>query len=459
MIYSYQQLESRLSHDPSPERTYAMELKDKVDILASAAKYDVSCSSSGSNRQGEKGGLGNAHLAGICHSWSDDGRCISLLKILMTNKCIYDCKYCENRVSNDTPRAQLTTDELVYLTISFYRRNYIEGLFLSSGVVKSPDYTMELMIEAVKRLRYQHRFHGYIHLKAIPGCDRRLLVEAGMLVDRMSLNIEVPTSESLKLLAPQKNREALVGPMRYMKDRILEERENYKTFRAAKKFIPAGQTTQMLVGASPENDLRILTLSEGLYRTFRMKRVYYSAFVPVAHHPMLPAIDKPPLLREHRLYQADWLLRFYGFSAGELLDTEHPDLDSLVDPKSDWAVRNYHLFPVEINTADYEMLLRIPGIGIKSAEKIIRARRIRALDYDSLKKIGVVLKRARHFITCQGKFHGRPFKKDYQLRLELMPYHAAKSLQIQEGEQLSFFSQILPQSEHQKLFLVRAGEV
>lgn len=247
--------------------------------------------------------------------------------------------------------------------------------------------------------------------------------------------------------------------MHYIKNRILEERENYRTFRAAQKFIPAGQTTQMMVGASPESDLRILTLSEGLYRSIRMKRVYYSAFVPVVSHPLLPTIDKPPLLREHRLYQADWLLRFYGFSAGELLDANHPDLDSLVDPKSDWAVRNYHLFPVEINTVDYEMLLRIPGIGIKSAEKIIRARRIRALNYDNLKKIGVVLKRAKHFITCQGKFYGGPFKQEYQLKQELMPYHAAKSLQIEGEEQLSFFSHIMPHSEHQNLFLVRAGEM
>ena len=436
-----------------------MELKDKVDILAAAAKYDVSCSSSGSSRMGEKGGLGNAHPAGICHSWSDDGRCISLLKILLTNQCIYDCKYCVNRASNDTPRVMLTPDELSSLTINFYRRNYIEGLFLSSGVVKSPDYTMERMIEAVKKLRQEYRFHGYIHLKAIPGCDRRLLVEAGMLVDRMSVNIEMPTGESLKLLAPQKKKEALIGPMRFIKDRIAEERDSYKTLRNTPKFIPAGQTTQMIVGASPENDLRILTLSEGLYRSFRMKRVYYSAFMPVVSHPMLPAVDKPPLLREHRLYQADWLLRFYGFSTGELLDPDHPNLDFLVDPKSDWAVRNYHLFPVEINTVDYEMLLRIPGIGVKSAEKIVQARRVRTLDDDNLKKIGVVWKRARHFITCQGRFYGDSFRQEDQLKQELMPYHTAKKLRTDGGEQLSFFHEILPQSDLQNLFLVKAGEI
>jgi putative DNA modification/repair radical SAM protein len=435
-----------------------MELIDKINILADAAKYDVSCSSSGSSREGEKGGLGNAHLAGICHSWSDDGRCISLLKILMTNQCIYDCKYCINRVSNDTPRVMLTPDELVYLTINFYRRNYIEGLFLSSGVVKSPDYTMELMIKAVKSLRHEYHFHGYIHLKAIPGCDQRLLIEAGLLVDRMSVNIEVPSNDSLKLLAPQKKKEALVGPMHFIKDRLEEQRDSYKTIRSTPKFIPAGQTTQMIVGASPENDLSILTLSEGLYRSFRLKRVYYSAFMPVVSHPMLPVVDKPPLLREHRLYQADWLLRFYGFSAKELLDLEHPNLDSLVDPKSDWAVRNYHLFPVEVNRADYEMLLRVPGIGVKSAGKILEARRIRALDYDNLKKIGVVLKRARHFITCQGKYYGSTFKHDYQLRQELVPYHTAKKLRIDNEEQLSFFSQILPQSDLQDLFMIKAGE-
>ncbi|HHU78456.1 MAG: putative DNA modification/repair radical SAM protein [Caldicoprobacterales bacterium] len=436
-----------------------MELKNKVGILADAAKYDVSCSSSGSSREGEKGSLGHAVPAGICHSWSDDGRCISLLKILMTNNCIYDCKYCVNRVSNDVPRVMLTPDELVYLTINFYRRNYIEGLFLSSGVFRSPDYTMELMIEAIKKLRYEYNFQGYIHLKAIPGCDRRLLTEAGMLADRMSVNIETPTSDSLKLLAPQKNKEALVGPMYFIKERILEERENRRIFKASPKFIPAGQSTQLIVGATPESDLRILTLSQGLYRRLQMKRVYYSAYMPVVFHPMLPAVEKPPLLREHRLYQADWLLRFYGFSAEELLDYDNPNLDSLIDPKSDWAVRNYHLFPVEINKAEYEMLLRVPGIGVKSAEKILRARRIRALDYDNLKKIGVVLKRARHFITCKGKFYGSTFREEYQLRQQLMPYQAAKKIRIEDGEQLSFFSQILPRSEEQSRFLVRAGEV
>lgn len=436
-----------------------MELKDKIDILSAAAKYDVSCSSSGSNRKGDKDGLGNAHVAGICHSWADDGRCISLLKILMTNQCIYDCKYCVNRVSNDTPRVMLTPDELVYLTINFYRRNYIEGLFLSSGVVKSPDFTMELMIETVRRLRQEYRFNGYIHMKAIPGCDQRLLVEAGTLVDRMSVNIELPSSDSLKLLAPQKNKEALITPMDFIRGRISEGKDSLKRFKSTPKFVPAGQTTQMIVGASPENDLRILTLSEGLYRKFSLKRVYYSAYIPVMTHPMLPVVDKPPLLREHRLYQADWLLRFYGFSAGELLDANHPDLDSLIDPKSDWAMRNYNLFPVEINTVEYEMLLRIPGIGVQSANKIINARHIRALDYDHLKKIGVVLKRARHFITCQGRFYGDKFTQEYQLKQQLMPYSASRKFKIDDGEQLNLFSNTIQQSDLQQLFMVRAGEL
>ena len=442
-----------------------MELKDKIELLAGAAKYDVSCSSSGSSRQGKEGEPGSAHLAGICHSWSDDGRCISLLKILMTNQCVYDCKYCVNRASNDTRRVMLTPDELSYLTISFYRRNYIEGLFLSSGVIRDPDYTMERMIETVKKLRFQYHFHGYIHLKAIPGCDPRLLIDAGRLVDRMSVNIEMPTGESLKLLAPQKKKESLIGPMRFIRDTIAEQRDSSRSIRSTPGFIPAGQTTQMIIGASPDNDDRILTLSEGLYRSYRMKRVYYSAYMPVVSHPMLPTVDKPPLLREHRLYQADWLLRFYGFSAGELLDADHPNLDCLVDPKSDWAVRNYDLFPVEINTADYETLLRIPGIGVKSAGRIVNARRVGALDGADLKKIGVVWKRARHFVTFQGRYYGSSFRQMDQLKQELMPYQAAKKLQTGGSEQLSFFQEILPrtksgpESGFQNLFLVKAGEI
>ncbi len=418
-----------------------MELNTKIDILSAAAKYDVSCSSSGSKRKEEPGGLGNGHVTGICHSWSDDGRCISLLKILMTNHCIYNCAYCVNRSSSNTPRVVLTPDELVYLTINFYRRNYIEGLFLSSGVYKSPDYTMECMIETVRKLRKENQFYGYIHLKAIPGCDPRLLEEAGLLVDRMSINIEVPTSTSLKLLAPQKKKEDLLLPMEFIKSRILQSKDNSRYYARGPRFVPAGQSTQMIVGASPESDLKILTLSEGLYRKFQLKRVYYSAFMPVTEHPLLPVLDRPPLLREHRLYQADWLLRFYGFSANELLDENRPHLDHLVDPKSDWAVRNYNLFPVEINQAEYEVLLRIPGIGVQSAKKIIDARRIRNLSFENLKKIGIVLKRARHFITCQGQFYGENISNEVQLKQLLMPYTSKTSSKRDDGEQLNFFSQ------------------
>lgn len=417
-----------------------MDFKQKIEILSAAAKYDVSCSSSGSNRPSEPGGLGSGHIAGICHSWSDDGRCISLLKILMTNHCIYNCAYCINRASSDTPRVFLTPDELVHITINFYRRNYIEGLFLSSGVYKSPDYTMECMIETIRKLRQEQGFHGYIHLKAIPGCDPVLLTYAGRLVDRMSINIEVPTSSSLKLLAPQKKKEDLLLPMDFIKGKILEAQEERRRSYKAPRFVPAGQSTQMIVGASPESDLRILTLSEALYRKFQLKRVYYSAFMPVAAHPLLPVLDKPPLLREHRLYQADWLLRFYGFQAHELLNEAHPLLDQLIDPKSDWAVRNYHLFPVEINQAEYELLLRIPGIGVQSAKKILDARRIRALSFDNLRKIGVVLKRARHFITCQGQYQGTRTTQERMLKQLLMPYAAQKSLLEDGTEQLSFLS-------------------
>ncbi|HOB20481.1 MAG TPA: putative DNA modification/repair radical SAM protein [Candidatus Atribacteria bacterium] len=463
-----------------------MELRDKIEVLAEAAKYDVSCSSSGSSRKGEKGSLGNASLGGICHSWSDDGRCISLLKILMSNSCIYDCKYCVNRSSNDIRRVTLTCDELVYLTMNFYRRNYIEGLFLSSAIVRSPDYTMEQMLRVVKALRQEQRFNGYIHLKAIPGCDYRLIDEAGRYVDRMSVNIELPTSSSLKLLAPQKSKETLLTPMAYIKDRIMEHKDTYRsrglidgsrsiahsdrytsrlqghtsgTGKKALDFVPAGQTTQLVIGASPEKDLHILRLSEALYRKFSLKRVYYSAYMPVNDHPALPVLDKPPLLREHRLYQADWLLRFYGFSAGELLDEGHQELDNVLDPKSDWAVRNYHLFPVEVNKADYEMLLRVPGIGVRSAQRIVSARRVKQLDHEDLKKMGVVLKRARHFIACGGRYYGVRVGDPDRLRLFLMPGNTAAALKIDDGEQLSFLNHVLPSSDLQEMFMLKAGEI
>lgn len=383
-----------------------MDVLDKLKILSDAAKYDVSCSSSGSNRKNKQGGLGNASPSGVCHSWADDGRCISLLKILMTNYCIYDCAYCINRSSNDLPRAIFTPEEIVDLTMNFYKRNYIEGLFLSAAVFRSPNYTMELILEVVRNLREEQNFNGYIHAKAIPGADREIVEKVGKYVDRMSVNIELPTEEGLKLLAPQKNKESILKPMNLIKSGITQSVEERKKFRSSPKFVPAGQTTQLIVGATPDNDLKILRLSEGLYDGYNLKRVYYSAFVPVSNNPKLPVIKSPPLVRENRLYQADWLLRFYGFKAKELLDEDKPDFDLALDPKCDWALRNINLFPVEINKADYNMLLRVPGIGVKSAIKIISARRFTSIDFYDLKKLGIVLKRAQYFITCKGKYYG-----------------------------------------------------
>lgn len=415
-----------------------MDVREKLRILSDAAKYDVSCSSSGSGRK-NKDGIGNASASGICHSWSEDGRCISLLKILMTNCCMYDCAYCINRVSNDTKRAAFTPDEVADLTINFYRRNYIEGLFLSSAVFRTPDYTMELMIKAIKKLRYEYRFNGYIHVKVIPGADRKLIWEIGLLADRVSCNIELPTSESLKLLAPQKKKDDIVKPMGFIKNAITQIGEERAVYKSTPGFVPAGQTTQLIVGATPERDVSILRLSENLYNTFKMKRVYYSGYVPVVSHPNLPSvITTPPLLREHRLYQADWLLRFYGFKANEILDEAYPDLDMCLDPKTDWAIRNINLFPIEINKADYEMLIRVPGIGIKSAKRILAARRAAAVDYYLLKKIGVVLKRAKYFITCRGKYYGEGVYNPEFIRGRLMPNNSKNT----DFEQLSIFSLI-----------------
>ncbi len=381
-----------------------MEMMEKLKVLADSAKYDVSCVSSGSSRKNTPGGIGSSFSAGICHSFTGDGRCVSLLKILMSNYCIYDCAYCVNRSSNDVPRAAFTPEEIANLTINFYRRNYIEGLFLSSAVVKSPDHTMELIIRAVKLLREEYRFNGYIHIKAIPGADAGLIEKAGGYVDRMSVNIELPTSDGLKLLAPQKKKEAILGPMGFISGKINETGDNRQRFRSTPQFVPAGQSTQLIVGATDDHDLGILKLSEGLYKRFGMRRVFYSAYVPVSNHPALPKAVKPPLLREHRIYQADWLLRFYGFKADELLDDSHKDFDTQLDPKCDWALRNLDRFPVEVNKADYFILLRVPGIGVRSAQRIIKARMIQKLDFDDIKKMGVVLKRARFFITCKGKY-------------------------------------------------------
>lgn len=381
-----------------------MELIEKIKILSDSAKYDVSCSSSGSSRKNKKGGIGNAAPSGICHSWTPDGRCISLLKILFTNSCIYDCKYCINRSSNDVLRASFTPDELVNLTINFYRRNYIEGLFLSSAICISPDHTMELLLKSVKRLREEENFNGYIHVKAIPGASNALIEETGKYADRMSVNIELPSNESLKLLAPQKTKESIIKPMGIIRAGIIQSQEEKQRYKSAPKFVPGGQSTQLIIGATKDNDLKILKLSESLYNNYNLKRVYYSAYIPVSKHPNLPAINMPPLLREHRLYQADWLLRFYGFNSDELLNEKNPNFDELLDPKSDWALRNLDKFPVEVNKADYSMLLRVPGIGMKSAQRIIQARKVSTLGFNDLKKLGIVLKRAKYFITCKGKY-------------------------------------------------------
>jgi putative DNA modification/repair radical SAM protein len=381
-----------------------MNMFDKLEILTDAAKYDVACTSSGVDRPGEKGKIGNAVAAGICHSFAGDGRCISLLKVLMSNDCVFDCAYCVNRRTADCKRTTFTPDELCELTINFYRRNYIEGLFLSSAVVKNPDYTCEIMLETLKKLRNEYRFNGYVHAKAIPGADPKLIEQLGMMADRMSVNIELPSQESLKVLAPQKSKSSILSPMRQIRDGIAENKKDIVRYRAAPKFTPAGQSTQMIIGASPESDRQILKLTEGLYQRYSLKRVFFSAYMPMVNDRNLPAVDTPPpLLREHRLYQADWLLRFYKFQADEILDDENPDFNPLLDPKCNWAINHMEHFPVEINRAPYEMLLRVPGIGVKGAQRIVAARRYTILDVTALKKLGIVLKRARFFIICNGK--------------------------------------------------------
>ena len=374
---------------------------DKLKILAESAKYDVSCASSGTSRSHKKGQIGSAEGWGICHSFAEDGRCISLLKIMLTNNCIYDCAYCINRRSNDLPRATFSVTELVNLTIEFYRRNYIEGLFLSSGVVRNPDYTMERLVKVVKDLRQVYRFNGYIHLKSIPGASQELVNEAGLYADRMSVNIEIPNEQSLQLLAPEKDFQSVFTPMRYIQQGMLQSAEERKKYRHAPRFVPAGQTTQMIVGATSDSDKDILHLTSALYKRPSMKRVYYSGFVPVnGYDNRLPALKQPPLVRENRLYQADWLLRFYNFKVDEIVDDSYPDLDLEIDPKLAWALRHPEAFPVDINRADYEMLLRVPGLGVKSAKMILTARRYSRLGTSHLKQIGVVLKKAQYFITC-----------------------------------------------------------
>lgn len=395
-----------------------MGLMEKLRILADAAKYDVACTSSGVDRKGDGQSMGNCIKAGICHSFSGDGRCISLLKILMTNECIYDCKYCINRRSNDVPRAIFTPEEICTLTMEFYRRNYIEGLFLSSGIVQSPDMTMELLYRTLFLLRNVYHFNGYIHVKAIPGADSELIRRTGFLADRMSVNLELPTAEGLRALAPNKHRKTILTPMRQIQNEIQANKEELVLYRKAPKFASGGQSTQMIIGATPENDYQILNVAEGLYRRFDLKRVFYSAFVKVNEDKALPALPGgPPLLREHRLYQADWLLRFYGFEARELLDEKRPFFNVMLDPKADWAVRHLEEFPVEVNRAPYEKLLRVPGLGVNSARRIVAARRSARLTFDDLKKIGVVLKRALYFITCNGKMmYPTKLEEDYIVR-------------------------------------------
>ena len=385
-------------------------IDEKLRILSDAAKYDVSCSSSGSGRKNTNNGLGNGAISGICHSWSADGRCVSLLKILMTNYCIYDCKYCISRRSNDIERAILTPDEIVRLTMNFYRRNYIEGLFLSSGVIKNADYTMEQMIAVAKKLRLEENFNGYIHMKVIPGASRELIREMGLYVDRVSVNIELAESKALKLLAPDKKPTDISTSMGLIRKNQIQNTEEKKLFKSTPSFIPAGQTTQMIIGAGGESDYAILSKSENLYKNFDLKRVYYSAYVPVNKSGILANADAVPMIREHRLYQADWLLRFYDFKAGEILDEKNPFIDPLLDPKANWAVQNWHLFPMEINRASYKDLLRIPGIGVTSAKRIVMARKYSIIKYEHLKKLGVVIKRAKYFITVNGEFLG--FRKE-----------------------------------------------
>ena len=423
-----------------------MTLGEKLEILSDAAKYDVSCTSGGTERKGDGEGMGNCRKAGICHSFSADGRCISLLKILFTNECIYDCKYCVNRSGNDVVRTSFTPEEVCTLTMEFYRRNYIEGLFLSSGVLKSPNYTMELLYTVLYKLRHEHNFQGYIHVKAIPGADSRLIQMTGYLADRMSVNIELPTAESLRLLAPHKTRKNILAPMRFVQQMSAENQYEIQTYRHVPKFVPAGQSTQMIIGATPESDYQILHVAESLYKKFDLKRVFYSAFIPVNEDKKLPSVkeQRPPLLREHRLYQADWLLRYYHFEAGELLDEENPNFNAYLDPKCFWALRHLEEFPIEINYAAYDMLLRVPGIGYKSASRIVKARRMGMLDFEDLKKMGVVLKRALYFITCKGKMMYHTRMEEGYITRNLMYQERPMQMLLSDGtvqtyEQLSLF--------------------
>ena len=408
-----------------------MNIHEKLEILTDAAKYDVSCSSSNSNRK-NKGGIGEAAKSGICHSWSEDGRCISLLKILLTNNCIFDCEYCINRRSSQIPRSEFTPEEVAELTINFYRRNYIEGLFLSSAILKSPDYTMELLIKVAEILRNNYNFNGYIHMKAIPGADEVLIKKLGSLIDRMSVNIELPTEKSLKVLAPQKSYSTILNPMDNIKTKILETKEDKKKFKSTPSFVPAGQTTQMIVGADLENDFTIINSAQALYDKFNMKRVYYSSFIPVIKSKFTEGITKPPLMREHRIYQADFLMRFYGFRSKEILNSKNPYFDLRIDPKANWAIENIDLFPLEINKATYDELIRVPGFGPTYAKRILNARKYSNLSYDNLKSMKISTKRAKNFITVGGVYRGINFTSQEILKTYMSDLK-------QNPNQLSFF--------------------
>lgn len=422
--------------------TMEMSLLEKLTILSDAAKYDVACTSSGVDRGGNGTSMGNCLAPGICHSFSADGRCVSLLKILFTNECIFNCSYCLNNCNNDVLRASFTPEEVCTITMEFYRRNYIEGLFLSSGILVSPNYTMDLIYQTLYLLRTKYHFNGYIHVKAIPGADPVLIEKTGFLADRMSINLELPTADSLKKLAPYKSRNTILKPMRQIQNGITESKQELTIYKSAPKFVPAGQSTQMIIGATPENDYQIMSVAESLYQKFSLKRVFYSAFVNVNENSELPMLTTgPPLLREHRLYQADWLLRYYHFQVAELLDESHPDFNVYIDPKCDWALRHMEQFPVEIQKADYRTLLRVPGIGYKSAGRIIQARRHASLDFSDLKKIGVVLKRALYFITCSGKMmYPTKLDADYILS-NLLSDHTQipKEIRNMNYHQLSLF--------------------
>ncbi|EOR95673.1 Biotin synthase related domain containing protein [Arcticibacter svalbardensis MN12-7] len=403
-------------------------IREKLAILADAAKYDVSCASSGSKRKNDNKGLGNTGN-GICHTYTSDGRCVSLLKILLTNFCIYDCAYCVTRKSNDIQRTAFTVKEVVDLTISFYRRNYIEGLFLSSGIFKNADYTMERLVRVAKELRLEHKFNGYIHLKTIPGASDELMKEAGLYADRLSVNIEIPTESGLKLLAPDKDRKDMIQPMNFIKQEIIQNKNEIKLFKKAPLFVPAGQSSQMIIGATKETDQDIMYTANSLYKNFNLKRVYYSGYVPVSHDSRLPSFDSAvPMLRENRLYQADWLMRFYGFHVKELLNTETPHLDLDIDPKLSWALRNPNQFPIDINKADLQMILRIPGIGVQSAQKIVSARRFQRLNWENLKKLGVALNRAKYFITCNSTEFERRNLSSMQIKQYILASSSSKYL-------------------------------